>query len=544
MGNELHAAVAAALRDYAREGWWRGRTLFDYFSEAVRRTPEKIAVVAGTDRINYRDLDDQVNRVAANLARLGVGKGDILSLQLPNIAEFVVIHLAATKLGAVTNPLLPNYRSKELGYILGFARTKIAFICAHYRNCDYVAMYRDLRGALPDLKAVFVVGGGAHDGLRPFEELLAPAPPFAPTPCDGNEVTALMFTSGTESSPKGVMHSHNTMLYSTVEMARLVGLTADDVVWTPSPIGHATGFQWGVRQALTIGGTVALQDIWDAEAALRLIEAEHCSFVLSATPFVTMLLEAASAGRRDTSSLRIFGCAGAPIPRRLGERARAELGCTLIGMWGMTECFVGAASPPDDPDDRLWGSDGRAMPGVELAIFDSERRHAAPLGEVGELATRGPHLGLGYFNDPERTASTYRADGWLFSNDLAMMDAEGYIRIVGRMKDIINRGGLKISVREIEDMLIDHPDIDQVVLVPVPDERLGEKSCACIIPQPGRRPNLQSIVAFLTERGVAKYKMPEFVALMQEFPMTASGKIQRFSLKDDIVDGKIVRQTS
>ncbi|MFG1285075.1 AMP-binding protein [Xanthobacter autotrophicus] len=528
------------IRNYVEEGWWGNRTLIDAFEEAVSRTPEKTAIVApGGARLSYRALSAQVDRVAGNLAVAGVAKGGVVSVQLPNCIEFVVVHLAATRLGAITNPLLPNYRAKELEYILKFARSQVAVICDTHRGFDFSEMYLELRPKLPDLKAVYVVGGDGMNGLRGFDELLADAPPVTATEHRGEDISALIFTSGTEATPKGVIHSHNSMMYATTQMARVAGLTLDDVVWMPSPISHGTGFTWGVRQAISLGATLVLQDIWDAEEALRLIEAERCSFVLSATPFVTMMLDAPSLATRDTSSLRVFGCAGAPIPRQLGEQARREIGCTLIGMWGMTECFVGSASGPQESDEKLWETDGHAMPGAELAIFDSERKTILSPGEVGELATRGPHVAAGYFNDPQRTAETFRSDGWLFTSDLARMDADGYIRLVGRKKDIVNRGGLKISAREIEDLLIEHPAVEQVVLVPLPDHRLGERACACVVTRPGAAVALDDLVAFLCARGVAKYKLPEFLSVVDAFPMTPSGKVQRHILRDEIVGGRI-----
>lgn len=530
---------------FVQQGWWRNCTLLDFFDEAVRRTPDKVAVVApGGVRLSYGEIAERVERAAGNLAAVGVGKSDVVSIQLPNCAEFVVVHLAASRLGAITNPLLPNYRTKELSYILRFARTKAIVIAETYRGFDFAGMYAELWQDLPDLAAVYVVGGTGRAGMRPFDDLLAVKRDVPSVRFHGDDITSLIFTSGTESSPKGVIHSHNTMMYSTLEMARLVGLDATDVIWVPSPIGHGTGFEWGVRQAITLGATMVLQDIWDADEALRLIEAERCTFVVSATPFAVMLLDAPSLGKRDLSSFRVFGCAGAPIPRQLGEQARARIGCTLIGMWGMTECFVGSASRPTDSDEKLWNTDGCAMPGGELAIFDSTRSHILPPGEVGELATRGPHVALGYFNDPERTASTFTPDGWLFTNDLATIDVDGYIRLVGRKKDIINRGGLKVSVREIEDLLTEHPSISQVALVPLPDERLGERSCACVIVRAGAHVTLEEIVEFLSSRGIAKYKLPEFIALPDAFPMTPSGKVQRFRLRDDILDGKLLKLPS
>lgn len=534
------SCLGALRQSYVEQGLWQGKTLLDYFDVAVARDPGKTAIVApGNVRFTFVELAAAAERATFGLASVGVGPGDVVSLQLPNCAEFIVVHLAATRLGAITNPLLPNYRAKELGYILKFARSKVLVTMQRYRNFDHAAMYAELRGQLPDLKEIFTIGGADIAGMRPYGELVAKSGPLPKVLLRGDDITALIFTSGTESTPKGVIHSHNTAMFSTVQMARVIRLTSEDVVWMPSPIAHGTGFQWGVRQALTLGASIVLQDIWDAEEALRLIEAERCSYVLSATSFVTMLLDSPSLNSHDLSSMRIFACAGAPIPRQLGERARAELGCTLIGMWGMTECFVGSASPPDLSDDKLWCTDGRAMPGTELAIFDADRNQILPPGEVGELATRGPHVALGYFNDPERSASTFRENGWLFTNDLATIDQDGFIRIVGRIKEIINRGGLKISVREIEDLMIEIPEIAQVAIVPIPDERLGERSCACVITRGGQGIEPKTITSYLQARGLAKYKQPEFIALVKEFPMTLSGKIQRFRLREDIVEGRI-----
>ncbi len=531
------------IRQRAAEPTWPDRTLTEVFDAIAVRTPDKIAIV-GPDggRMTYAEVAAKVERIAGNLAAAGVRARDVISLQLPNWPEFVLVHLAATRLGAITNPLLPNYRAKELSYILKFASSKVAVIPTTFRGFDYPAMYAGLKKDLPDLRQIYVIGSDAPDGMTPFAGLLektqAHVRPAPPSPPDYNEVTLLAFTSGTESTPKGVMHSHNTLMYGTATMARLLGLTSEDVVWTASPLGHGTAFEWGMRQALVIGATLALQDVWNVETALNIIERERCSFTLAATPFAAMLLESPTVDRRDLSSFRIFACAGAPIPQKLGEAFRQRIGCTLIGMWGMTECFVGSASPPDDRTQKLWETDGKAMPGAELAIFDAARSKQLPPGEVGELATRGPHVCLGYFNDLERTRETFSADGWLFSNDLATMDADGYIRLVGRKKDMINRGGLKVSAREVEELLLQHASIVAVALVAVPDDRLGEKGCAFVVPRDHAALTLPQLVRYLEDKGVAKYKLPEYLVVLPEFPMTASGKIQKFRLREDFVNGK------
>ena len=554
---------------YKREGYWIGKNLIEYFDAAVIRHPDKTAIVGGDTRLTYGQLAIEVNRVAHNLRTRGVGPGDVVSVQLYNTPEFVMIHLAASRLGAVTNPLLHNYRASELTYILGLAQSKVAIIPQFYRKFDYPAMYAGMWPELPALEHVFVLGGAGLDGMRPFNELRAPVPmdagegasgrvevgesgkvdegpgggatliePQVPTAATtGDDITALIFTSGTESKPKGVMHSHDTQMYGTLWMAKLLGLTGDDIVWAPSPISHGTGFQWGVREAITLGATLVLQDIWSPDEALKLIARERCTFTLGATPFAAMLMESPLVGSLDLSSFRVFACAGAAIPHQLGVDMRQKIGCTLIGMWGMTECFVGSASAPDAPDDKLWGTDGCAMPGGELAIFDETRSKTLPAGEVGELAARGPFVALGYFGDPERSRETFTPDGWLFSNDLATIDADGYIRLVGRKKEIVNRGGLKISVRQMEDYLVSHPKILSVAIVGVPDRLLGEKSCACVVPRGKQAITLQEITDFLEARQVAKYKFPEYLVHLTEMPTTPSGKIQKYVLRDNFIKG-------
>jgi acyl-CoA synthetase (AMP-forming)/AMP-acid ligase II len=529
--------MAEDIAHYEIEGFWRNRTLIDLFDDAQARHPQRLAVIGPSgESLTFASLSDNVERVTTHLWAAGIRSGDVISVQLPNWLEFAIVHLAATRLGAVTNPLLPNYRSKELRYIFDFAGTKAAFIPSMYRGVDFPAMYSEF---LPELKAlphVYVVGGSGGQAMTSFETLLTPpscALPSLPRP-SGNDVTLLIFTSGTESTPKGVMHSHNTALFSIMALAERFGLGPDEVIWTPSPLGHGSGFQWGLRLAIALGGTVVLQDVWDAEAGLDLIEREGCTFVYAATPFATMLLGAQSLAKRS-SRLRIFGCGGAPIPPSIGKTMQRRMNCRLVGTWGMTECFVATASAPADADDKCWTTDGRALRGIEVAVFDETRTRRLDIGETGELATRGPHVSLGYFNDPARTRQTFTEDGWLFSGDLAIADAGGFVRLVGRKKDLINRGGIKYAAREIEDLLCSHPNVSEVAIVGVPDAKLGEKGCAFVVPI--GTVTLEELTLLLKQQGVAKFKLPEYLVLLQELPLTASGKVQKPFLRDNFVSG-------
>lgn len=526
----------ARAKNYVERGLWLNRTLIDIFDEHVANHPDKLACVSRSGRWTYREVAEKVEVLAANLARLGIGHGDVISVQLPNRGEFLLIHLAATRIGAVTNGLLPIYRSKDISYILGLARSKVAIIPDTFRNYDYPATYREVRSGLPDLEHIFVVGETCPDDMEAFSELMddTGAPPVTPRKFDGDDVTIMIFTSGTESSPKGVMHSHNTLLYGNLAGAQLMKLGSDEVVWSVSPIVHATGIEWNLRQAIVLGGTLVMQEIWDPEVALELIEREGITMTCAATPFATMLLDAPSLATRDTSSFRVFLCGGAAIPATLGAEVQDKIGCNLIPCWGMSECFAATMCSVEDPDDKRWGSDGAAMPGAEVAIFDEDRVTLLKPGEVGEIGTRGPHVCLGYFRNPERNADTFR-DGWLFSNDLGVMDEKGYLRVVGRKKDIINRGGLKVSAREVEELIARHPAIQNIALVGVPDRRLGEKSCAFVVLRPGATLALEELTGFLDGLGVARYKLPEYLSVVEELPMTLTGKVQKFRLKEEFI---------
>jgi non-ribosomal peptide synthetase component E (peptide arylation enzyme) len=527
--------------EYESRGLWPNRTLANAFDDVVARTPDKLLVVAGSTRWTYRSVATNVDVIARNMANSGIGRGDVISVQLPNWAEFLLVHLAATRVGAITNPLLPIYRANELAYILNFAKTRLAIIPSIFHSFDYVNLYSDLRSKLPHLEDIVVVGTAPPDrplppGMKAFEDLLrAPAEPSEQTPnaeATGNDATVLIFTSGTEASPKGVIHSHNTLMYGNVTAAKVLGLSSEEVIWGVSPVTHATGLEWYVRQAIVLGATVVLQEVWDAEAALDLIESERCTFTTAATPFATMLLNSPTLAKRDLSSFRMFLCGGAAIPHALGAAMYERAQCSLIPCWGMSECFAATICRTSDPENKQWGSDGRPMPGSEIAIFDESRTRQLGGDEVGEIATRGPHVCLGYFNDPERTRDALSADGWLFSGDLGTIDREGFLHVEGRKKDIINRGGLKISAAEIEGLLCEYVAVRAVAVVGVPDPLMGEKSCAFVVPAGGTTPTLDDLVSLLRKKGVATYKLPEYLVLLDELPMTPTGKVQKFRLRE------------
>jgi acyl-CoA synthetase (AMP-forming)/AMP-acid ligase II len=522
---------------YRREGYWRDETLGEFFRRAVDRAPDRPAVVDERGSLTYGELARRVDALAASLRDLGVRAGDVVSVQLPNRSEFVIAHLALERLGAVTNPLLPQYRSHDLDGMLARLDSVAAVFPAQHRGYDHLALWRDLRARHERLRDLVVVrddaAGDPGDGVHRFDELAAapgPAPPAARR--GGDDVTIVIFTSGTVAS-KGVMHTHNTTLYGIACYARELRLDADSVVWMPSPIAHGTGLQWGVRTAMYLGAKLVLQDRWSPEEAASLVAREGCAVTMGATPFLHDLRALGPGRRADLRSLRYFACAGAPIPREVTVGVRAELGIDVLRAYGMSEHFVSTICRPDDPEEKRLTTDGRPFPGTEVAVFDPSRTRRLPDGQEGELAVRGPGVAVGYLRDPERTRDTWRADGWQFTDDLAVVDDEGFVRIVGRKKDLIIRGGLNIAPAEIEALLLEHPRVREVGVVGVPHERLGERICAVVVPA-GDPPALDDLVAFLLARGVSKIKLPEALVVRDALPRTPSGKIRKDVLRDEV----------
>ncbi len=511
-------------------GFWRDETLLDHLARAVAARPSHTAIVArrsegGAEaRLSYAELDRRATLVAMSLRDRGVARGDVVSFQLPNWWEFSVLHLACLKLGAVSNPLMVIFRERELGFMLGLAESKVLVVPQRFRGFDYAAMAATVRAQLPVLRHVITVGGEGPDS---FDALLSPAGDpagFRADPPGPDDVIQLLYTSGTTGEPKGVMHSSNTMLSNLVPFATRLGLGADDVIHMPSPLAHQLGFMYGIVLPVMLGGTAVLQDIFTAPEMARQVREEACSFTMGATPFLNDLTEHVAATGEATPSLRVFVSAGAPIPRALVAKARPTLGAAIISAWGMSENGAVTTTRIEDPEEKTTGTDGLALPGMELRILD-----AGPDGQ-GALQVRGCSNFVGYLKRPELDPKD--PDGWFDTGDLARMDAEGYIRIAGRSKDIIIRGGENIPVVEVEGLLFRHPAVAEVAIIGVPDPRLGERACAYVRLKDGAALSFAEMVAHLEAQRMAKQYIPERLEIVAELPRTPSGKIQKFRLRD------------
>ncbi|EHV3025917.1 medium-chain fatty-acid--CoA ligase [Escherichia coli] len=522
---------------YRQQGLWGDASLADYWQQTARAMPDKIAVVDNHGAsYTYSALDHAASCLANWMLAKGIESGDRIAFQLPGWCEFTVIYLACLKIGAVSVPLLTSWREAELVWVLNKCQAKMFFAPTLFKQTRPVDLILPLQNQLPQLQQIVGV-----DKLAPatsslsLSQIIADNTPLTTAiTTHGDELAAVLFTSGIEGLPKGVMLTHNNILASERAYCARLNLTWQDVFMMPAPLGHATGFLHGVTAPFLIGARSVLLDIFTPDACLALLEQQRCTCMLGATPFVYDLLNVLEKQPADLSALRFFLCGGTTIPKKVARECQ-QLGIKLLSVYGSTESSPHAVVNLDDPLSRFMHTDGYAAAGVEIKVVDDARKTLPP-GCEGEEASRGPNVFMGYFDEPELTARALDEEGWYYSGDLCRMDEAGYIKITGRKKDIIVRGGENISSREVEDILLQHPKIHDACVVAMPDERLGERSCAYVVLKaPHHSLSLEEVVAFFSRKRVAKYKYPEHIVVIEKLPRTASGKIQKFLLRKDIM---------
>ena len=522
---------------YRQQGLWGDASLADYWQQTARAMPDKIAVVDNHGAsYTYSALDHAASCLANWMLAKGIESGDRIAFQLPGWCEFTVIYLACLKIGAVSVPLLPSWREAELVWVLNKCQAKMFFAPTLFKQTRPVDLILPLQNQLPQLQQIVGVDklAPATSSLSLSQIIADNTPLITAITTHGDELAAVLFTSGTEGLPKGVMLTHNNILASERAYCARLNLTWQDVFMMPAPLGHATGFLHGVTAPFLIGARSVLLDIFTPDACLALLEQQRCTCMLGATPFVYDLLNVLEKQPADLSALRFFLCGGTTIPKKVARECQ-QLGIKLLSVYGSTESSPHAVVNLDDPLSRFMHTDGYAAAGVEIKVVDDARKTLPP-GCEGEEASRGPNVFMGYFDEPELTARALDEEGWYYSGDLCRMDEAGYIKITGRKKDIIVRGGENISSREVEDILLQHPKIHDACVVAMPDERLGERSCAYVVLKaPHHSLSLEEVVAFFSRKRVAKYKYPEHIVVIEKLPRTASGKIQKFLLRKDIM---------
>ena len=550
MSHDVHVDAAMSQR-FRSDGWWRDRTFLDDFDAAVAAQPDKIAIISHRhgepdppSAISYRQLGRLVDRFAGGLADCGVEPGQIVSVQLPNGWQFAALALACARAGAVVNPLVPILRERELTYILGLTQSPVMVVPGSFRGHDHAAMLDRVLTDLDGPTRGFAIGLTSPVGrVEPFnphfmdrrwedeiDPVVMAARSLAP-----DDLAELQFTSGTTGEPKGVMHTSNTIYAGTRAFADTAGLTDLDSILMPSTLGHQTGFLVGIVLPLTTGMKVVYQDVWDPEVFCRLADDERVTFSAGATPFLSDITAVCARRRAPLQSLRSYVCAGAPIPPSLVEETAASGIGDLLAVWGMTENGAVTMTRPGVPVEVVADSDGQPMEWADVRIADDEGRDV-PTGEVGRLLTRGASQTIGYF----RRSDTYRdqlsddpsgGDPWFDTGDLARRRPDGGIRIAGRTKDLVIRGGENVPVVEVEALLFGHPRVREVAIIGCPDERLGERACAVVVAD-GDPPSLADLTGLLAAAGMTKQFWPERLELLDEMPRTASGKIQKFQLRE------------
>lgn len=525
-----------------QQGYWLNTTILDSLNQAVHQNPDKVALVShkteeqSEKSFTYREILHTAQKIALGLKSLGVQKQDIVSCQLPNWWEFTLLYIACRRIGAVLNPLMPIFRERELSFMLKHTESKVFIVPKTFRKFNHENLAYQLQENIKSLEHVIVIGG---EGENNFETCLLNHgldhdPQMLETLNDvkitADDVAQLIFTSGTTGEPKGVMHTANTLFSNIVPYAKRLNLNKDDVILMGSPMAHQTGFMYGLIMPILLQAKAVLQDVWDVNTAIHLIQKYQVSFTMASTPFLNDLSEAVLDTHQSLDSLKLFLCAGAPIPSTLVQKARQNMGVKVISAWGMTECGAVTMTCPEDDDERSFNTDGLPLSGVEVKIVD-DQGHLLAANQSGTLMIRscsnfGGYLKRAHLNETDE-------DDWFDTGDIAYQDERGYIRIAGRKKDVIIRGGENIPVAEVESLIYLHPDIATVALVPYPDERMGEKACAIVkLKENTEHIALKDLVDFLKQHNLANQYLPERLEIWNDIPMTPSGKIQKFKLRE------------
>ena len=507
------------------------RTLGGVLRQQVNDRPDDTFLVFDGRRLTFREVHEQASNLSAALAGLGIEPGDRIAIDLPNWPEFIISAFAAAQLGATIVPLNPGYSPRELHFMLRHSEATVVISAEHYAGIDYLQLFESLLVDLPALQYLVTVGEEDlwyDDRIFQFEDLVSSGQAREwerPESVDGDKVFAIIYTSGTTGKPKGVMLSHANLLLTAEASAEALTIVASDVTLCCVPMFHIFGLA-AVMLGLVSGSTVVLQESFEAERALELVDRQRVTVLHGVPTIFVMLLRHPDLAGRDTSSLRTGIIAGAPVSEELAIQVRSELVPQIEIAYGLTETSptVTITSLSDTPSQRSQ-TVGRPLPGVSLRILGDEGEDAAP-ESVGELAVRGFNVMLGYFRQPGDTAASFTEDGFLRTGDLAMIDDDERVHIVGRVKETIIRGGYNVHPREIENHLRSHPAVEDAVVIGVPNEVLGELICATLLPVEGAIVSEDEVQEYCRS-ALAEYKVPDVVHFMSEFPMTGSGKTRR-----------------
>ncbi|MBI3092027.1 MAG: AMP-binding protein [Candidatus Tectomicrobia bacterium] len=510
---------------------WLHLFMHEYVDRWERERPERVAFTDGERTMTWRQVAAVTRSLARSLAALGVGRGDVVSVQLPNILEFPLLHLALSRLGAVINPVHMAFRQAEIAGVAKHAEAKVLICTDTYKGVKYLEMIQGMRDRLPTVQHLVVLGEPRGESCHSLASLLEAPGGQEPSlvPLDDGAALALFYTSGTTGDPKGVIHTHFAPLSNAGYCLDEWHMDEHTVLMTLAPYTFAFG-TWAIYCSVARGITQVLLETFEVERFCDKVQRHKVSLLYWSPAHAIMVFADETWRRYDFSRLGTVLFSGTSVPPSLVKQVGSRLGGKVIVLWGMSECYGTLITRLEDATEIIERTVGRAARGCEVAIIDAEGREV-PRREVGELAQRGANLFTHYYKNPAVTAASFTADGWFRSGDLATMDAAGNVTIVSRLKDMINRGGTKIYPAELEAMLMEYPKIQAAAIVAMPDERLGEKSCLYAVPRPRQTITLEDITAFLSERGVAKFKFPERLEILERLPLNPSNKVDKMTLR-------------
>ncbi|WP_227937907.1 class I adenylate-forming enzyme family protein [Alkalihalobacillus deserti] len=517
-----------------------GMSVAQLLEKANKSCPDKEVIYDGSRRLSYKDLEKEVAELAGGLHRLGIQKGDRVGVCLPAWYEFIVAVFAIAQIGAIMVPFNTRYREDEAEHILRDSGAKLVFFTKEYDKVNHLEQFKAIRARLKSLQYLVPVRF-EHEGLQGYNDLREDGKGQT-LPNVSIEVTedvfSIIYTSGTTGKPKGVMLTHHNLVYSMVNSCQAIEMNEQDVFLHASPYFHIMGLA-GILRLIGSETKAVIQEKYHVEKALQLIEKEKVT-IHSGVPTIFILeLNHPSFSSYDLSSLRVAIMAGAPCPVEVIRRIKTEMGCPVLVSFGMTETSPILTMTKFEDDDLVQAeSVGKAIAGVQLKIMD-EARQEVPTGEIGEIACYTEGLMKGYYNLPEKTSEVIDENRWFYTGDLGTIDVEGYVRIVGRKKDLVIRGGYNIYPGEIEEVFYTHPNVMEVAIIGMPDTVLGEVSCAAVTLKPNTATTVEELEHFIRNQ-VADYKVPDHLVIVDELPRTPSGKVMKFVLRDSLLNEKTV----
>lgn len=509
-------------------------TIPKLLTEAAEKHGHKVAFIMGEKELSFREVKQYSERVAKHFKSIGLRKGDVIAVQLPNTIEFVIAHLAAAQMGLIFNPLSPNYREQELLYMLKHCDTKALIVSGKQSKFDYEEQAYNIQKKLSHLSHIIVVGERHEKESISFMKLLEDDVGFDDLTLSTvvpDDPMLIMFTSGTESNPKAVLHTYRTFVATHLQNGYEYGITDQDHMFCLTPLCHMFSLPM-IMIGLHQGARHYIREDYSVEFIINDLISEQISFLVAAPAHLMDILHAVNHREAEKMNLRLTLTGGTKIPSQLVKNIREVLKSTVSAQWGMTEVCAGTFTRPADAPRKTWESVGRACPSGKVAIVDDETEEILPVGESGEIVFKGDSLFVEYYRNEELTKNTMIANGYFRTGDRGFLDKDGYLYFIGRTKDIINRGGLKYHTSEIEEALLMHSKVNQVAIVSVPDSRLGERACAYISLRNNNQLSFEEMQSFLRDKGFATYKLPEYLEVLDELPTTSTGKINKVPLRE------------